>query len=436
MERDFTAETDAAVGHADSQLKSGNFAGAVESLLALEKQTRSAGDAFSTGKLLVKVIDIYFAKKDWNAINDYLVLLSKKRGQLKQAITLMVQRGIALIDLVADMKIKLDLIDVLRQVTEGKIFVEVERARLTKLLSSIKEKEGKIAEAADILHELQIETFGSMDKREKVEFILEQMRLGMAKKDFDKTQIISRKISSKFLNLDENEDLKLRFFNLMVEVSLSGDNYLDICKHYRHIYESKSIQQDEHKVLDVLKHVALFVALSPFGHEQSDLMNRIYADKNMAQLPIYKELLKCLITDELIQWPIVQQAFRNELAKLSVFQGPHGNNRWSHLQSRVIENNIRVIAKHYDRIRFTRLTQLLDLTADKAEEYFAKMVTEKVIHAKMDRPAGLITFSLPKKPVEVLNEWSSKITTLLSLLEKTNHLITKEEMVHQITQTK
>ena len=44
-----------------------------------------------------------------------------------------------------------------------------------------------------------------MDKREKVEFILEQIRLGLAKKDFVRTQIISRKISSKFLALEENE---------------------------------------------------------------------------------------------------------------------------------------------------------------------------------------------------------------------------------------
>ena len=37
-----------------------------------------------------------------------------------------------------------------------------------------------------------------MEKREKVEFILEQMRLCLAKKDYIRTQIISKKISVKF----------------------------------------------------------------------------------------------------------------------------------------------------------------------------------------------------------------------------------------------
>ena len=37
-----------------------------------------------------------------------------------------------------------------------------------------------------------------MDKDEKVDFILEQMRLCLAKKDYVRTQIISKKISTRF----------------------------------------------------------------------------------------------------------------------------------------------------------------------------------------------------------------------------------------------
>jgi len=41
-------------------------------------------------------------------------------------------------------------------VTEGKIYVEIERARLTKRLARIKEEEGNIDEAADILQEVAV----------------------------------------------------------------------------------------------------------------------------------------------------------------------------------------------------------------------------------------------------------------------------------------
>jgi hypothetical protein len=36
------------------------------------------------------------------------------------------------------------------------MFVEIERARLTRILAKIKEDEGKIAEAADVLQEIQV----------------------------------------------------------------------------------------------------------------------------------------------------------------------------------------------------------------------------------------------------------------------------------------
>ena len=39
-----------------------------------------------------------------------------------------------------------------------------------------------------------------MEKKEKVEFILEQMRLCLAKKDYIRTQIISKKVGHKFFD--------------------------------------------------------------------------------------------------------------------------------------------------------------------------------------------------------------------------------------------
>jgi len=62
---------------------------------------------------------------------------------------------------------KMELIDTLLKVTEGKIFVEKQRARLTLKLAQIRESEGKIAEAAKIIQEVQVETFGAMKKKRK-----------------------------------------------------------------------------------------------------------------------------------------------------------------------------------------------------------------------------------------------------------------------------
>lgn len=52
---------------------------------------------------------------------------------------------------------------------------------------------------------MQVETYGSMEKKEKVEFILDQMRLCIAVKDYIRTQIISKKINTKFFQEEGTE---------------------------------------------------------------------------------------------------------------------------------------------------------------------------------------------------------------------------------------
>ena len=54
-----------------------------------------------------------------------------------------------------------------------------------------------------------------MERDEKVRFILEQMRLCLATKDFIKTQIISKKISTKFF-FNETDQVQVTGFVFMV----------------------------------------------------------------------------------------------------------------------------------------------------------------------------------------------------------------------------
>ena len=58
-----------------------------------------------------------------------------------------------------DKERKMDLIEVLRTVTEGKIYVENERARVTRTLAAIYEKDDVPEKAAKVLQELQVGIF-------------------------------------------------------------------------------------------------------------------------------------------------------------------------------------------------------------------------------------------------------------------------------------
>lgn len=212
---DYTKETEEVISRSETMAKAGRLDEAVEDILTLEKKTRGASDGISTSKLLVHICKLFYEANEWSKLREHIVMMSKKRGQLKRAITDMVHLAMGWLEKLEKEK-KIELITTLQEVTEGKIFVEVEQARLTKIMAEMKEAEGNVEEAANLLQEVQVETFGAMDKFEKTKYILNQMRLVLLKKDFVRTQIISRKINPKLLEGDDFQELKLEYYEYML----------------------------------------------------------------------------------------------------------------------------------------------------------------------------------------------------------------------------
>lgn len=247
--------------------------------------THQASDFPSTSRILVAIITLCKDAGDWGLFNEQILLLSKKHGQIKQATTKMVQVAMDYLDGTPNLETKLLVIETLRTVTEGKIFVEVERARVTRILSNIKLQQGDKKAAAEILCELQVETFGSMQRREKTEFILEQVDLCMANEDWVQAGILSRKISTKYLSrkptktaqdleketkekqkkldrgeevpdevVDDITDLKLRYYEQQVALAKHDDKYLEACKHYRQVLDTEAVEEDPTKLLPVSRY--------------------------------------------------------------------------------------------------------------------------------------------------------------------------------------
>nr|SVE79445.1 EOG090X04UV [Daphnia magna]SVE81891.1 EOG090X04UV [Daphnia magna] len=442
MEVDYSSTCDDKIPICKALAAEGKINEALEILYALEKQTRTGADAISTGRILEAIVQICFETKQWDLLNENIISLTKRRSQLKASVTKMVQQCCQYVDQTPTKEIKLKLIDTLRTVTAGKIYVEVERARLTHILAQMKEKEGEVTEAADILQELQVETYGSMEKREKVELILEQMRLCLAKKDFIRTQIISKKISVKFFEEKDTHDLKLKFYKLMIDVDQHEGSYLSICKHYRAMYNTTVIQENESDRRMMMQHAILYLLLSPFDNEQSDLTHRFLQEKVVDEIPKYKELLQLFVAAELIHWGTLCQQYQQVLrtgeastpaTDVFTIGTEEGEKRWKALKTRVVEYNIRIMAKYYTRVTMQRMAALLDLSVEETEEFLSNLVSSKTVTAKVDRLDGVVHFqtSQTQDVNAVLNNWSSGLASLMDLVTKTNHLINREEMVHR-----
>ena len=278
------------------------------------------------------------AAGDWKGINEHIMLLSKRRAQLKQAISAMVKEAITYIDRAPNLEVKTELIETLNTVTSGKIFVEVEKARLTRALAKIKEEAGKIDEAASIMQEVAVETYGALSKHEKLFFIEEQVRLCLDKGDYIRAQILSRKINAKSfdeivkaekkaaieaakkagedvsqMDLDKDmteeerakeekkknasvehaegyfeatdptippvPELKLRYYHLMIRFYSHSNEYLEICRCYQNIMECEGVKEDPSKV--------------DSGDEEGGLVRGACRQRAHAAVPIASDLQGC-----------------------------------------------------------------------------------------------------------------------------------------------
>lgn len=68
------------------------------------------------------MVSLCYDAKDWEKLNETIVLLSKRRAQLKQAVTAIVQQASRYVEELDETR-KLALIETLRNVSEGKMYV-------------------------------------------------------------------------------------------------------------------------------------------------------------------------------------------------------------------------------------------------------------------------------------------------------------------------
>ncbi|KAI0516159.1 hypothetical protein KFK09_008831 [Dendrobium nobile] len=370
-----------------------NLDAKVDALLNVEKQMRLAGDVAGTKKAVIEIVELCYKARAWKTLNDQIVLIAKRRGQLKQAVTAMVQQAMQYIDDTPDIDTRVELIKALNNVSAGKIYVEIERARLIKKLAKIKEEQGLIAEAAELMQEIAVETFGAMAKTEKIAFILEQVRLCLDREDYVRAQILSRKISPRVFDVDPSKEKKKPKEGDNVVQEAPGD--IPSLQELKRIYYELMIRK-----------ICWYLVLSPHDPMQSSLLNATLDDKNLSEIPHFRLLLKQLVTMEVIQWTSLWNMYKDEFeSENNLLGGPLVPKAAEDLKLRIIEHE--------------------------AEKHLSEMVVASSLIAKIDRPMGIVSFQTAKDSNEVLNSWALNLEKLLDLVEKSCHQIHKETMVHK-----
>lgn len=120
-----------------------------------------------------------------------------------------------------------------------------------------------------------------MTRREKTEFILQQVALCIQKGDWTQAGILSRKIGTKYFQrrpkkspeqlekeqkereekeknrsvddppvepVDDVTDLKLKYYEQQITLAKHDNKYLDVCKHYRQVLDTEAVEEDPQKL--------------------------------------------------------------------------------------------------------------------------------------------------------------------------------------------
>lgn len=386
-------------------------------------------------------MELSFDQKEYKWLREFMILLTKRRGQAKKAITEMVQQVMGYLDQMPNREEKFNLIGSLREATDGKIYVEVEYARATRIYSEMKEEDGELDEATDTIQEVQIETYGSMEKKEKLEYILYQLKLVLLRKDYVRTQIILKKISRKGLEEKGLEKIKIDYYGQIIEYYNHEKDTLEVARCYQTIYNTmQKVEEDKESELSYeqavknknFENFAVYLMISPYSHEQVDLLNIVNTrySRELEANPVLEKFVHKFLLSELM--PLDEDNVKSQLGGYEPFQAQteFADEHLDNLFKQIIQHNLRVIEKYYTRIRLDRLSPLIGVGIDRTEQEIADMVINKRIVAKINRIDGIVKFGKKEFTNDTLNTWNYDIKSLLSKIDTTCHLINRERVVY------
>jgi hypothetical protein len=147
---DFSTETTAQLARTRQSLQdgTGSLADALASLMALEKQCRVGNDNASLNRICQACVQYCYEAKDTTTLLATLQTLATRRSQKTSAIQTLVQTALPWcvqepytpvpVNTPEEAQARNSLVETLRDISNGKLFLERERAQLTRALATIK----------------------------------------------------------------------------------------------------------------------------------------------------------------------------------------------------------------------------------------------------------------------------------------------------------
>jgi len=303
LRKEYTEELKTIIPMSQEMATTESLEAAINVLLAFEKKCRLANDFTNLKEVCVHMVRLCREKNDWPKLNSVLAVINKRRSQSKSAIQAVVEEAYAYLEQCPSVQAKTDLATTLKEVVDGKIYVEAQSARLHLMLALLLEEQNDIGGACDMIQDVHVETYGSISKLEKAEYILQQIRLNLLRKDYIRTMIQSRKMNRKTIEEAGFEKVKISFYNMMVEYYTKEKDAWEICLCYSKIYDTSITKADEATKMAALESCVIFLVLSKFDNHASDMMHRLKLLKDVENNALCSNVITLFTTVEIIPHP-------------------------------------------------------------------------------------------------------------------------------------
>jgi 26S proteasome regulatory subunit N5 len=341
------------------------------------------------------------------------------------------------------------------EITEGRIFVEHEYSIAVRRLTEIFLGRDDIEEAAKLIQDIQIETFGSLERSYKVDYILFQIRILLKKGDYIRTLIVSNKINRKHLNDDGLEKLKVEFYELMIRYYIHEEKFIEVSKCYKILYDflkeietkanlmndsdsgknCRDILNSQNRKLIFINYV-MFLAICPPELETKNMFNELnlFYKKDLEENPEMLSVVKKRLSDDLV---FIDNNFLNQFSSYPIFvkhdiDNPNAEKHFVLFRKYWIQHNIVIYGKYFSQIRLDRMSAMIGINKNEFEAEVADMVINNYIYAKINRISSTVNFRKKQDANDKLNDLNFDLATMLDKIENTCHLIHKENLKYEI----
>lgn len=293
----------------------------------------------------------------------------------------------------------------LERVISGKLYLEVERVRITEILISLYGSD--ISKSYGLLNSIPIETFTTISERKKNEILFLTFQLGMGLNRYDECEFILKKVRQSDLTTEE----RIQFVNCKILLLVANKEYIEASKFYLELIQFDT--QIKNIILGSYYGLLSNSLVEKKLIVKNDILNQYMVHKNNNEE--MRQIIQAFVSNEIIDFRLIQQIYKI-LAKYE----PELTINEEDMKYSIAEHNFNVIRQFFNKAKLNEIAFLMQLTIDETIEFISRMVNEGFANVKINQQTNVVCFGA--------KQWKNNIDIILDTIFDVNHLIDMESI--------